>query len=65
MTVIETGTKTRDWYLVVPFTWLGVCPPLLLFTPQVSSGIAAIPAPAAAATLDVAIRRSLAQGFQR
>nr|KAF6495160.1 histone deacetylase 10 [Rousettus aegyptiacus] len=32
---------------------------------QVSSGIAAIPAPAAAATLDVAIRRSLAQGFQR
>ncbi|XP_015449495.1 histone deacetylase 10 isoform X2 [Pteropus alecto] len=32
---------------------------------QVSSGIAAIPAPAAAATLDVAIQRGLSQGFQR
>nr|XP_019567932.1 PREDICTED: histone deacetylase 10 isoform X2 [Rhinolophus sinicus] len=32
---------------------------------QVSSGIAATPAPAAAATLDVAIRRGLSQGAQR
>lgn len=40
-------------------------PSTALITPQVSSGIAATPAPAAAATLDVAIRRGLSQGAQR
>ena len=47
------------------FTWFGSDPPLLLFTPQVSRGLAATPAPAAAAILDVAIRHSLSQGTQR
>lgn len=47
------------------FTWFGSYPLHLLFTSQVSSGIAVTPACAAAATLDVAIRCGLSHGAQR
>lgn len=47
------------------FTLLGSCLLHLLPTPQVSSGMAATPVPAAAATLDVAVRYGLSHGAQR
>lgn len=47
------------------FTLLGSCLLHLLPTPQVSSGMAATPVPAAAATLDVAVQYGLSHGAQR
>nr|XP_058938040.1 polyamine deacetylase HDAC10 isoform X2 [Kogia breviceps] len=59
---VDTGQKKGHMGL---FTWFGGYPLCLLFTPQVSSGVAVTPASAAAATLDVAIRCGLSHGAQR
>ncbi|XP_054941332.1 polyamine deacetylase HDAC10 isoform X2 [Physeter macrocephalus] len=59
---VDTGQKKGHMGL---FTWFGSYPLRLLFTPQVSSGVAVTPASAAAATLDVAIRCGLSHGAQR
>nr|XP_058938047.1 polyamine deacetylase HDAC10 isoform X9 [Kogia breviceps] len=58
---VDTGQKKGHMGL---FTWFGGYPLCLLFTPQVSSGVAVTPASAAAATLDVAIRCGLSHGAQ-
>lgn len=64
MTAPRTGAK-EEMFGSVYLVWELPSTAIMLFTPQVSSGIAATPAPAAAATLDVAIQRGLSHRAQR